>query len=44
MSTSAERREQLERHLQSFREIADQRLKEKVNFLIFNKNYSFESV
>lgn len=32
MTTSAERREQLENHLQTFREIADQRVTEKVFF------------
>ena len=30
MATSAQRREQLEYHLKSFREIADQRVNEKV--------------
>jgi hypothetical protein len=30
MATSAQRREQLEQHLQAFREIADHRVTEKV--------------
>lgn len=38
MATSAQRREQLEAHLQKFREIADQRVEEKVK-ITYNLNY-----
>jgi hypothetical protein len=34
MASSAERREQLENHLQTFREIADQRVTEKVHSIL----------
>lgn len=37
MTTSAERRIELENHLEKFREIADQRLQNKVNFKFFLK-------
>jgi hypothetical protein len=38
--TTAECREQLERHLQKFREVADERMAEKV--ISFNLFYSIE--